>query len=363
MKIKSKKNKSSFNRSVTDAGYLMSRCSSCGKEFRHLSSHRVSCVPKKVEENQPEKFFFPNDIRPHEKKCDMCFMILTKRNFKRHATKDCKVLRLIQMYENGEIDFDRLMFLVEPIRKKNYLRDRCIYCLRRLFDKNMPKHLSNCEGFKQYKKFKNCYHFKKPNKTCQRFEKIKKILYKSKEKYHKRKAEFEEKKVKRFVEKLEEQRNQINPNRSNGLPPISIKKDIDYYLPKQLQDRINVDDSKLHIQALKVSSSQKQPTLSNEEFQKQYNEAMWKNEWNRFKGFKIFQRNPGYIQHHQNKTEQIEFTVVYTSELDGSNIETRHYDFTNKNKFKEMKNDETHLYNYETYESTHLRLQNFDKFK
>ena len=137
MKVKSKKKKSSFIRSVTDAGYLMSRCPSCGKEFRHLSAHRVSCIPKKVEEDQPEKFFLPNDIRPHEKRCDMCFLILLKRNFKRHTTKDCKVLPLIQLYENGEIDLDRLIYLVEPIRERNYFKNRCIYCLRRFFDKKI----------------------------------------------------------------------------------------------------------------------------------------------------------------------------------------------------------------------------------
>ena len=337
MKTKSKKSKSITARTKTKAGYLKSKCPSCRNDFRHVSEHRISCIRKKIEEGQPDKFFIPNTCESYEKKCDMCFLILTKKHFKKHETKDCRVLTLRKMFENGDINFDEFKEIVESIRKTNYLKSRCKYCTKRVIDKNMPKHLKTCNGFKKYKKLFGRLQKNKEHWTCERYNMIKKRVYKSMEVYYMRKAEFDEKKNIRFVEKLEEQRNQINPNRSNGLPPISIKKDIDYYLPKQIQDRINFNVSNLNIKTLKVSSSsQKQPSLSNEEFQKQYKEAMWKNDWQRFEGFKIFQRNPGYILHHQNKTIQKEFTIVYTSELDGSNIQTKHFTRGNNMHFTDL---------------------------
>jgi hypothetical protein len=227
------------------------------------------------------------------------------------------------MFENGDIDFETMAENVTCIRKLNYEKDRCNFCHRRIIPHNMTNHQDyNCKVADEYRTFIRFRHLGVRYTLCRRYEIIQKLRFKNKEQFEEKRIKFEEKKNKIFEKTLEEERNRINPGRSKeDLPPISIRKDPEHYVPIALQERMDIEmDYEI------VRGKRKLPTLSDEEFRKEYHKSLWKREHERLRGFKLFQR-PGFIYEHEDKRKDKQITIVNTS-LDGSNGVFRHVTIT-----------------------------------
>ena len=188
---------------------------------------------------------------------------------------------------------------------------------------NIPKHLKKCISRKDYIKFKFYYDEKISKRTRERAEAIRKeaFIIRAQREELKLKREMEE--AENFAKERERQKKEF---------ALSAKSD-NWGLPVKVK------------------------VCKDRNFAEEYKQCIAKSNYEA----RQMKSRIAYSMNCLSKPNS--FSVVYTSQLDGSNIETKHYDFTNKNKFKKMKNYETNLCNDETLESTHLRLEHFEKSK
>lgn len=305
MRSKCRKSKNTkYKRQKSKSGYQKHQCPSCEKFFVKLKRHFNSCIPKKTEENLSEKYYLIDQPRDHEEKCGFCCDILPKHNFKRHLFKTCKSIPLRNKFENDEISYAYMWEQLLPIREKNSFKGMCNFCLRRFKNGNMNKHFKKCKNRKDYIKFRNFYDKKIITRETLRFNELQKDKYKMRQELEKRKQLFQDKNALEFERRLREERENF-----------AIQNTILFNCSKNLPTA----------RKLRTTSLNEYIPIELEQFKMDYRKCLRDYDLKKLNPIKYKKRNPAYIDDCEELSQIKEFSVVYTSDYDGSIQGVKHF--------------------------------------